>query len=104
MRLLGLIFDANLTWWPMVRDIVQRCKSKIWSLVKLREAGANQEQLVSLYIARVRSTIKYGAHVYGTLLNGGQAEELEKVQAKCLQIVRGHESQSYTRNLKALVN
>ena len=53
MRLLGLIVDSALTWWPMVRDIEARSRTRIWSLAKLREVGASWEQLVDLYIARV---------------------------------------------------
>ena len=102
MRLLGLLIDEGLTWWPLVLDIVKRCRSKIWSLVKLREAGASQDQLLSLYTARVLGTLDYGAQVYGTLLNQSQSDELEAVQMKCLQIVRGQNSESYTKNLVAL--
>ena len=65
MRLLGLIVDSDLSWWPLVSDIVRRCRSKIWSLVKLREAGADCSQLVTLYIAHVRATLEFGAQVYG---------------------------------------
>ena len=54
-------------------DIVARCRAKIWSLVKLREAGATISNLVDLYIARVRTTVEYGAQVYGTVLNGKQS-------------------------------
>ena len=72
MRLLGLVIDDRLTWWPLVRDIEQKCKCKVWSLVKLRMAGASIDQLVSLYIARVRATIEYGAQVYGAVLNETQ--------------------------------
>ena len=101
-RLLGLILDDRLSWWPLVRDTVQRAKAKIWSLVKLRDAGANVEQLVELYIARVRGTIEYGAQVYGPLLNAGQDEELEGLQRKCVQIVLGPRSKSYRSNLEVL--
>ena len=65
LRLLGLVLDSKLTWWPMVRDIAARCRAKVWSLVKLRAAGAAVPQLVTLYVARVCSTIEYGCQVYG---------------------------------------
>ena len=68
-RLLGLIIDDKLSWWPLVRDIVRRARAKIWSLLKLREAGASQDQLLDLYIARVRSTLEYGCQVFSSLLH-----------------------------------
>ena len=89
MRLLGLVIDSDLSWWPLVRDIVSRSKAKVWSLVKLREAGASIDQLVTLYIARVRSTVEYGCQVYGTILNGAQDKMVEDIQKKCCQIILG---------------
>ena len=102
MRLLGLIIDEKLSWWPLVRDIMKRSQAKIWSVVKLREAGASTQQLVELYIAIVRSTMEYGAAVFNPLLNGSQTEELESVQRRCLQIVLGSESRGYESNLAKL--
>ena len=101
-RLLGLIFDADMTWWPLVHDLTNRCRAKIWSLVKLREVGADTDQLLSLYIARVRSTLESGAHVYGTVINGLQATELENVQRKCLQKILGTRSKGYESDMITL--
>ena len=61
MRMLGLVFDEKLTWWPFVADVKKRNNAEIWSLVKLREAGASPKQLVEVYIARVRGVVEYGA-------------------------------------------
>ena len=102
MRLLGLVFDSELSWWPLVLDLVKRCNCKIWSLAKLRDAGASEDQLLALYIARVRQTVEYGAQVYGVVVNQSQSNALERVQVRCLQIVRGTNSSSYAKNLTAL--
>ena len=45
-RLLGLIIDDRLSWWPLVRDLVRRAKAKIWSLAKCRDLGADTSQLL----------------------------------------------------------
>ena len=102
MRLLGLVFDDKLTWWPFVADVKKRTNARIWSLVKLRDAGASPKQLADVYVARVRGVIEYGAQVYGCCLNKGQSQALENIQARCLQIVRGKQSRSYRANLAAL--
>ena len=49
MRLLGLLIDADLSWWPLVRDVVARSRAKIWSLVKIREIGATRNQMLSIH-------------------------------------------------------
>ena len=28
-RLLGIIIDAKLTWWPLVHDVIQRARAKV---------------------------------------------------------------------------
>ena len=101
-RLLGLVLDHGLTWWPMIHDILRKSRAKVWSLVKCREAGATREQLVSIYVARVRSTLEYGAQVYDCVLNESQSNELEAVQRSCLQLILGGDSRSYSSNLSAL--
>ena len=102
MCLLGLIIDDKLTWWPLVENVIRRSRSKVWSLVKLREAGAKRGQLLDLYIARVRSTLECGAQVFGAVINMSQAEALEAVQMKSIQIVMGSASKSYVENMAAL--
>ena len=85
-----------------MRDLLDRCRSKVWSILKLREAGASPDQLAVVYVAHVRSTIEYACQVYGGLLNQAQSEEIESIQRKCLQIVLGRDSTSYRENLSKL--
>ena len=101
-RLLGIIVDQDLSWWPLVKDLVKRASVKLWSLVKLRDTGADVAQLVQVYIARVRSTVEYAAQVYDPLINSSQSDEIEHVQFKAVQIILGPRSKSYSRNLELL--
>ena len=64
--------------------------------------GATREQMVLLYIARVCSTVEYGAQVYGAVLNKVQSKEIEGIQVQCLHIILGCESRSYARNLASI--
>ena len=102
LRLLGLVLDEQLTWWPFVADVKKRTNARIWSLVKLREAGASPKQLSDVYVARIRGVIEYGAQVYGCVLNKSQSQAIEAIQARCLQIVLGKQSRSYRANLALL--
>ena len=83
-------------------DIIRRARSKIWSLVKCREAGASRDQLLSVYIARVRSTLEDSAQVCHPLLNQSQSDKLEAVQRNSVQIILGADSRSYSANLTTL--
>ena len=101
-RLLGLVLDDHLTWWPLVRNVVRKAKSKVWSLLKCREIGASVEQLTSVYVTRVRSTVEYGAQVFHPLLNESQSKEIEEIQRKSLQLILGAKSRSYEANMLTL--
>ena len=65
-------------------------------------AGASTDQLVQVYIARVRSTIEYAAQVFTPLLNASQVDLIEHVQMKAAQIILGPKSLSYVKNLELL--
>ena len=102
LRLLGLLWDQDLSWWPLVEDIKGRVRAKLWLLYKFREAGANTEQLLTVYTTRIRPVIEYAAQVYGCLLNGLQARELELLQSHAVMIVLGSKAESYAKNLITL--
>ena len=102
IRLLGLILDHDLSWWGLVTDIEERVRKKVWSLAKLREVGATIEDMKDLYIARIRSTIEDSAQIYGCVLTGVQSARIESVQVRCLQIILGVKSRSYSKNLDLL--
>ena len=63
LRLLGLIFDEQLSWWPLIHDLASRARAKLWGLVRL---------LLANYTARIRSILELGAQVWGTFVNGAQ--------------------------------
>ena len=83
--------------------ISRGCQGKVCrAKVKLREAWETPEQICDVYVARVRTVVEYGAQVYGCVINATQSEELEQLQAKCLQIALGASSRSYAKNLATL--
>ena len=102
MRLLGLLLDEGLTWWPLVTDLIRRCNARVWALVRLRENGATVPQLVESYKMRIRTVLEYCCPVWHALLNGRQVHELELVQKRCLSIILGAGASSHAKNLLKL--
>ena len=98
MRLLGLVFDERLTFWPLVNDITSRARNKIWELLRLREAGAPIDILKINYCTRVRNTLEYGSPVWGGLLSGIQEKAIEDIQLLAFQVILGSQSSSYSAN------
>ena len=102
MRLLGLVLDQGLTFWPLVLDLVARAKKKVWALIRLRDKGATMEQLSVTYQVRVRNILEYACPVWTGLINGLQIKKLEDVQRLALSIILGREAKSYSTNLTTL--
>ena len=102
MRLLGVLLDQGLTWWPLVTDLTRRSNSRVWALLRLRENGASKSQLVETYKVRIRTVLEYCCPVWGALINGRQSQELELIQRRCASIILGTEAQSHSRNLEKL--
>ena len=102
LRLLGLLLDQHLSWWPMVEDIARRARNKVWHMIRLRENGASQSQLLTVYIARVRSILDDCSPVYCGLLNGSQRQKLESVQRLAVAVIMGVQATSYAQGLLSL--
>ena len=102
LRLLGIKFDQELTWWPLTSDLVTRSRAKVWSILRPREAGVNLEVLKVNYCVRVRSILEYAAPIWGGLLNGLQCHALEEVQRLACLIILGGQASSYEKNLLKL--
>ena len=98
LRLLGLIFDEHLSWWPLIRDLASRARAKLWGLVRLRDAGAGSDVLLANYTARIRSILELGAQVWGTFVNGAQSKCIEDCQAHALLVILGSQASSYSKN------
>ena len=86
----------------MIHDLVDRTNAKIWTLTKLRYAGASVPQLLQNYTLKIRSILEYASEVFGCVISAVQSKTLEDVQAKCLRIILGMKSRSYTANMTAL--
>ena len=86
----------------MVQDLASRCRAKTWTLLRFREARAAVPQMVTMYIARVHSTLEYCCQINGGLINDAQSKLIEEVQVRCCQIILGVRSKSYAKNLAEL--
>ena len=78
MRLLGLLFDHKLDWWPLIHDLADRANAKVWTLVKLRYAGASVHQLLENYTLKIRSILECASEVFGCVISSVQSKVLEE--------------------------
>ena len=57
--------------------------------------GGTINQLVTVYLARIRTTLEFAAPVFSSSLTQGQSKKIEMVQKKALAIVLGKNYQNY---------
>ena len=54
MRLLGLIITSDMKWAANTDFIVKRAYKKLWVMRRLKELGADEDQLLDIYIKQIR--------------------------------------------------
>ena len=94
VKLLGVHLDANFSWSSHIDAIVSKATKRLYFLKQLKRAGLPPDQLLHFYLAVIRSVLEYAAPVWHHLLNKTQAEKLEAIQKRAINIIF-----SYTYNL-----
>ncbi|MCU7844861.1 MAG: endonuclease/exonuclease/phosphatase family protein [Candidatus Thiodiazotropha sp. (ex Monitilora ramsayi)] len=78
-KLLGMIFDNNLTWNSHIEMIKEKCQKglNILKMVSGTSYGSDKKTMLQLYMALIRSKIDYGSQAY----NSAAARHLIKVDS-----------------------
>ena len=101
-KLLGLVVSSDMSWSANTAHMVTRCNKKLWILRRLKRLGANNEDLLDIFIKQVRSILEYAVQVWHPSITGEQRLEIERVQKSAFHIILGECYRSYTSSLKAL--
>ena len=91
-----------MSWSLHTRDITKRATKKLWVLVRFKSLGGTQEQLLTTYTTRIRSTLEFAAPVFHSGLTQEQSRQIEMVQKKALAIILGNQYTSYGSALTSL--
>ena len=80
-KLLGLNFDASLSWSVSVHTTISAKASKrLYLLKQLKRAGVPAQQLLHFYATVIHPVLEYCAPVW-------QAEQLESIQKRAIHII-----------------
>ena len=85
LRFLGIHFDTKLSWSVHVDYIIKKCSQRL-HVIRLLRRYLNQEELLSVYYASIRSIIEYACPGF-VGLNNTLSASLEKLQKRCLRII-----------------
>ena len=100
MRLLGLILRTDMSWKSNTDHIVSKAYKKLWIVRRLKEMGANQEELIDIYQKQVRSVLELAVPAWQGAITQEDKNEIERVQKAAHHIVLGGQYVSYKSALK----
>ena len=99
IRLLGLIIRKDLKWTANTEYIVKKANGRLWTLRRLKNLGATQEDLLDVYAKQVRSVLELAVPAWHCSLTQAETKDIERVQKSALHIVLGNEYTSYRHAL-----
>ena len=68
---------------------------------RLKNLGANMEDLLDVYCKQIRSLLEFAVPVWNSSLTGENISQLERIQKSALHIILGERYHSYRSALKA---
>ena len=79
VKILGVWLDQDLSWDHNTKQICKKAFSRIQMLSKLKYAGINQNDLITIYKLFIRSVAEYCSSVYHTSLTQQQVKKIELI-------------------------
>jgi len=86
-KLLGLNFDASLSWSVHITIIAAKASKRLYFLKQLKRAGVPAQQLPHFYATVIRPVLEYCAPVWHYAIIRSQAEQLESIQKRAIHII-----------------
>ena len=101
-KLLGINLNSSLSWDDNTKLINKKCFEKMWMLKRLKKLGANQEDLLQVYLKQIRCLAEYAVPVWSSSLTGVNSAKIERIQKSATRIILGDAYTSYSRALETL--
>ena len=100
VRILGVWLQEDLGWEENTKQICVKAYSRISILSKLKYAGIEIEDLITIYILFIRSLTEYCSVVFNTSLTQKQSKKIETIQSTSLKIILDVNYVSYNSALE----
>ena len=77
-----------------------RAYKKLWAIKRLKNQGAEFNDLVDIYMKQVRSVLEFGVPAWNSGITQAEVLDIERVQKSFLHIALGHEYLDYQSALR----
>ena len=91
LKILGFWFGSKPNVDVHINKLCEKFRSKLWILRKLRKAGMDQNDLLTVFKTVIRTVADFASPTYHSLLNKSQTTQLEQLQRRALKIIYGHD-------------
>ena len=102
VKLLGVIIEQNLKWEGQVDSMYSKANRKLFMLRKLKDAGLDAEELLTVYKGYIRPVLEYAAPVWNAGLTQKQVNHLEKIQKRVCHYILSKDYTTYHDALSIL--
>ena len=102
MRLLGLIIRSDMKWISNTENMVKKANKRLWILRRLKYLGAQEMDLVDVYIKQIRSVLELVVPVWHGGITQAEQIDIERIQKCVAYIILGENYVSYKESLKSL--
>ena len=89
---LGILLLLDLRWETHIDYIISKAVSSLYFLKQLKRAGLPSSHLSHFYITVIRPILEYASPLWHPTLTKSQAERLEAVQRRAINIIFGYSS------------
>lgn len=101
-KILGVIFNENLTWDDHVEYILSKAAKRFYVIYALIRAGVADADIVTIFCSLIRSILEYACQVWHPGLTKKQSNSIESVQKRLLRILFPDSSYSESLTLSGL--
>ena len=96
MKILGVVLTSDMKFSRNTEYIVERAFKRVWMVKRLKVLGANDSQLIDVYIKQVRSVLELAVPAWHSSLTVADKLSIERVQKAALQIILDDSYTSYS--------
>ena len=98
-RLLGVVFQDDLTWNSNTELIVKQAYKRMILLHRLYEFGLPTEEMINIYTLYIRSILESSAVVWHSAITQAEETDIERVQKVALRVILKSDYESYENAL-----
>ena len=79
IKLLGLTIRSDMKWESNTKNMVKKGNKRLWLLRRLKNFGANNEQLVDVYTKQKRCILELAAPAWQGSITKSEKQDIERI-------------------------